>query len=392
MNKHTVLILGVGHLAYRLKRHVALQQYNVVHSTLDEIQPKHDIGTFLDNLHAFLAKTDMDSLAMIYLLDEKDENNLQLIISLISIFPDVPITAALFNENLIPHLKGQHSHLTILNPAKIAAPAFVAAVYESLHRAVPITPVQTNVPEPAKNQMSFLRKLGLAFGGILTAAVTYFHFFENLSWLDALYFVVVTAATVGYGDINLHQSAALSKVVGILLILSSTVFIWMIFSLTINMLLQRQVQLELGRKKYSTKNHVIVCGLGRLGYFIVEELLRKNEKVIIIEQSEDSKHIDYFRQAGAEVYIGDGRLAKVLSDVNVSKARALISVINNDTINLEVGLNARLQKNDMRLILRIFDETIADKIRDYLNIHLTLSASAIAEDKFTEVLKRSTAT
>ena len=61
--------------------------------------------------------------------------------------------------------------------------------------------------------------------------VAYFHLADGLSWLDALYFVVVTTATVGYGDINLLNASALSKFVGIALILSSTCFIWMIFSL-----------------------------------------------------------------------------------------------------------------------------------------------------------------
>ncbi len=388
MNQKTVLIFGVGHLAYRLKKHVALEKYKVVHSSIDEIQPRHEIGTFLDNLHAFLNKTDSNDIAMIYLLDERDENNLQMIISLISIFSDVPITAALFNENLIPHLENQHNNLTIFNPAKIAAPAFVAAIYQPLSRTLPPNPVKKNEHEPAKQKMSLTSKLLLGFGGIILGAITYFHFFEKLSWLDSIYFVVVTSATVGYSDINLYQSEPLSKIVGILLILSSTVFIWMIFSLTINGLLQRQAQLALGRKKYTMKDHIVICGLGRLGYFIAEELLRRNEKLIIIEQSEDSKHIDYFRQGGAEIYIGDGRLPKVLTDVNVAQARALISVINNDTINLEVGLNARLLKNDIRLILRIFDETMAGKIKDYLHIHLTLSASAIADDKFAEVLKK----
>ncbi|MES2773709.1 MAG: potassium channel family protein [Bacteroidota bacterium] len=365
-----------------------MEKYKVVHSSIDEIQPRHEIGTFLDNLHAFLNKTDSNDIAMIYLLDERDENNLQMIISLISIFSDVPITAALFNENLIPHLENQHNNLTIFNPAKIAAPAFVAAIYQPLSRTLPPNPVKKNEHEPAKQKMSLTSKLLLGFGGIILGAITYFHFFEKLSWLDSIYFVVVTSATVGYSDINLYQSEPLSKIVGILLILSSTVFIWMIFSLTINGLLQRQAQLALGRKKYTMKDHIVICGLGRLGYFIAEELLRRNEKLIIIEQSEDSKHIDYFRQGGAEIYIGDGRLPKVLTDVNVAQARALISVINNDTINLEVGLNARLLKNDIRLILRIFDETMAGKIKDYLHIHLTLSASAIADDKFAEVLKK----
>ena len=77
----------------------------------------------------------------------------------------------------------------------------------------------------------------------------------------------------------------------------------------------------------------------------------------------------------------------MLDDTNVAQARALISVINDDSINLEIGLNSRSFQPGIRLILRIFDEQMAKKIKEYLNIHLTLSASDIADEKFYEILK-----
>ncbi len=323
---------------------------------------------------------------MVYLIDIQDEINLQLIIALISLHRDIPITAALFNENLTPHLQNTHDKLTILNPAKIAAPSFVEALYKPIDRQVIQVPAGGRQQITEKNNDFLIEKLVVAFMVLLLGAVVFFRFSENLSWINALYFVIVTVATVGYGDINLLQSSTTSKVFVVLLILASTVFIWMIFSLTIDRLLKKRIQRALGRKRHTITNHVIVCGLGKLGYFIVEELLRRKEKVIIIEQIENSRHIDYFRNLGAEVYIGDARITKVLTDVNTSKARALISVINNDSINLEIGLNARSLQPDMRLILRIFDEQIAQKIKEYLNIHLTLSASAIADEKFYEEL------
>ncbi len=386
MQKKIVLIIGAGHLAYRLKKYLSTQGYEILHSNLELINAATDSVSLIENLDTYIKKIDLSSLAMVYLLEDKDENNLQLIISLISLVTDIPITASLFNENLIPHLQKDHINLKILNPAKIAAPAFV----EQLYVQVSTEPVYTNLLQENKKLIkkpsSLIQKLLLGFGAMLLSAVTFFHFYENLSWIDAFYFVVVTAASVGYGDINLAQSSTVSKIVGILLILCSTISIWMIFSLTIDVFLKRRIQLELGRKKYNLKNHVILCGLGRLGYFIVQELLQKNEKVIVIEQNENSNHIDYFRQLGAEVYLGDARLPKVMKDVNVLEAKALISVINNDSLNLEIGLNARSHHPEVKLILRIFDDQMADKIKDYLKIYHSLSASAIADDKFYEVL------
>lgn len=387
MKKKTVIVFGTDHLAYRLTVKLKAGDFTVIHTGIGEINQATQSYSLIENLQAFLHRIDIAAVGMVYLLDEKDEFNLQLLIALISLQPDLPVTASLFNENLTPHLLANHNNVTILNPAKIAAPHFVAALYRPLERKAgqetPARAVKTN----RKNKDNLVRNLLFSFISVLIIAILFFHFYEKLSWVDSLYFVVVTVATVGYGDISLANADTLSKIFGVLLILSSTVFIWMIFSLTVDRLLKKRIMLALGRKKYHCRDHVILCGLGRLGYFIAEELLQKGEKLIIIEQDENGRYLDYFRQLGAEVYVGDARLSKVLDDTNVAHAKALISVISNDSMNLEIGLNSRSFQPGIRLILRIFDEQMAVKIKDYLNIHLTLSASEIADGKFYEMLQ-----
>ncbi|MEQ1553338.1 MAG: potassium channel family protein [Ferruginibacter sp.] len=386
MKTKIVLIIGSSHLAFRVKKQLVIEGYNVLHTNIELINSETDSISLIENLSIFFKDIDTASLAMVYLIEDKDENNLQLIISLISLFSNIPITASLFNENLTPHLLKDHINLKILNPAKIAAPSFVEQLNIQIAAEIENENLLLEYKANTPKSFSIIQKILMAFTLMLIFAVFFFHFYENLSWIDAIYFVTVTAASVGYGDINLANSNTISKIVGILLIFGSTISIWMIFSLTIDLYLKRSIQLELGRKKYTLKNHVIVCGLGRLGYFIVEELIQKNEKVIVVEQNENSNHINYFRQLGAEVYIGDARLPKVMQDVNVIDAKALISVINNDSLNLEIGLNARSHHNTVKLILRIYDDLMAEKIKDYLQIHHSISASAIASKQFLNTL------
>jgi voltage-gated potassium channel Kch len=388
MNKNIVLIIGAGHLAYRLKSLLVKQNnYIVNHTTLEELNGTGGSVYLLENIETFMVKIDAASVAMVYLIDEKDEHNLQMIIAFSSNYPAVAITAALFNENLIPHLQRRHENLLILNPAKIAAPVFVDMLYTKTDNYINTSIEATEEIRALKYDFTLVQKLLLLFTAVLFLAVAFFHFYEKLSWINSLYFVVVTSASVGYGDINVLQSAVISKVAVILLILCSTIFIWMIFSLTIDRFLKQRIELALGRKKYNFSNHVVLCGLGRLGYFIVEELIKRNEKVIIIEQNENAKHLDYFRQRGINIYIGDGRLPKVLSDTGIAKAKALISVISNDFINVEIGLNARTFQTNLKLILRIFDEQMVEKIKEQLNIPHTLSLSAIADENFYAALE-----
>ncbi|MBL7702288.1 MAG: potassium channel family protein [Ferruginibacter sp.] len=387
MEKKTILVFGSGHLAYRLIEKLHAGNYQVVHATVNDINALSQSVSILENLRRFFSELNTDTIKMVYLIDEKDEINLQLIIALISLYPEMPVTASLFNESLIPHLRSHRNKVLIFNPAKIAAPCFVEALSQPLDRKIEVKTENKILRTSFQKKDTLIKKLLISFIIVILTAVLFFHFYEKLSWIDSFYFVIVTVATVGYGDINLAASSPLSKIAGIILILSSTFFIWMIFSLTIDRILKKRIMLALGRKKYHLKDHIVLCGLGRLGYFIAEELLQKGERVIIIEQNENSRYLDYFRQLGADIYIGDGRLSKVLDDTNVAEARALISVINDDSINLEIGLNSRSFQPGIRLILRIFDEQIAKKIKEYLNIHLTLSASDIADEKFYEVLK-----
>lgn len=217
---------------------------------------------------------------------------------------------------------------------------------------------------------------------VLLAATSYFRAAEHLSWLDAFYFVIVTTATVGYGDISLLHSSPASKLAGIALILTSTVFIWMIFSLTVDQIIKKRVQMALGRRKHSQRGHVILCGVGRLGHLVGEALLKRGERLLVVEQEETSDAVEHLRSLGADVYIGDARSPRVLEDVGVRRAKALYSLVANDFVNLEVGLNGRSFDPNLRLILRIFDESMAQRIKEHLDIHLSFSTSAIADEQF----------
>jgi hypothetical protein len=385
MDGRIVLILGSGHLASRTKKIVTEKDFTVVHlPNLFSHLPSADSSTIKETEKAFHG-LDMKSFKMVYVLFEKDEDNLEIVIAMTALFPHLSITTSLFNENIRPHLETANPNLIILNPARIAAPHFVSALGYSLR-----TPSARSFTKPVKavkeRKDSLLTLLILLFAIIAFGAVTYFHFSEQWSWLDAVYFVVVTISTVGYGDLNLLNSAMASKIVGISLIFCSVIFIWLIFSLLIDRIIKRRAQHSLGRKKYNYKNHIILCGLGRLGYCIADELLKQGEKIIIVESNMELPAIEYFRSLKVDVYNGNARHSHVLQDVCAQHCRALISAINDDYANLEIGLNARYFQPDVRLILRIFDESMAEVIKEKFDIHLTKSMSFIAAEKCASLL------
>lgn len=385
MNSRTILILGSGHLASRTKILLTQKGYTVTHlPNLFSNVPSDDSST-INETDKIFRNMDMKSFNMTYVLFEKDEDNLEVVIAMMALYSSIPIATSLFNENIRPHLEKANKKLIILNPAKLSAPLFVKAldnpIKRNLKRGTKSVRIMSN-----KSSNSFLILLISFFSLIVSSAVVYFHVSEQLSWLDALYFVVVTISTVGYGDINLQNSSALSKIIGIVLILCSSIFTWLIFSLLIDRIVKRRAQRSLGRKKYTYKDHVILCGLGRLGYCIADELQKTGERIVVIESNQESVSIEYFRNLDIDVYIGNARQPNVLQDAGAEQCRALISVINDDYANLEIGLNARYFQPDLRLVLRIFDESMADVIKEKFDIHLTKSVSFIAAEKFASLV------
>ncbi len=110
------------------------------------------------------------------------------------------------------------------------------------------------------------------------------------------------------------------------------------------------------------RNHIVLCGLGRVGYRILEELLAAKEAVVAIEKNGDSMFVEEMQDRGVPVLIGEARLKKNLQLANIDKARAIILATNDDLTNLDAALTARELKPDLKVVLRLFDDTLATKV------------------------------
>ena len=132
----------------------------------------------------------------------------------------------------------------------------------------------------------------------------------------------------------------------------------------------------------SMSDHIILVGLGRLGYRTFLLLRRMGEAVVVIERDANGEFLEDVRSDGSPLLIGDARRESLLEEANLKKAKSIILATNDDLANLEVALDARNIAPGIRVVMRMFDQNMADKIREGFNIHIAMSQSAMAAPSF----------
>lgn len=132
----------------------------------------------------------------------------------------------------------------------------------------------------------------------------------------------------------------------------------------------------------ASRGHVIVCGIGNVGYRVIEELTRLGELVFAVDKDPDCAFLERARELGATIYVGDARSERIFQKLNLAEARAVIIATNDDLANLEIAMDVRELRSDVAIVMRLFDQQLARKVKATLGVDVSLSASALAAPLF----------
>jgi len=220
----------------------------------------------------------------------------------------------------------------------------------------------------------------LAF--VVLCASLYFSIRLGISALDAVYFVITTITSVGFGDFSLREADGLSKIVGILLMISGVGITAVFFALITNRLVARQRAFEQGRVRQRVSDHTIVCGLGVVGLRVAERLQQQGVPVVCVEKAEDNRFLAEARRRGIPVVVGDALQEQTLRYANIAQARSLVVCSNPDHLNLEIALNARSLREGLPIVLRMFDPDLARRVAHHFKLGTTFSSAAIVAARF----------
>ena len=132
--------------------------------------------------------------------------------------------------------------------------------------------------------------------------------------------------------------------------------------------------------------HVIVVGLGNVGTRVVGELHDLGYDVACIDRDPEARGVALARRLGLPMVIGEAYLEEKLRAAGLETAAALVSVTSNDMVNLETALQARAMREDLRLVLRLGDDDLAQRVQKTLGNVISRSVSYMAAPAFAAAL------
>jgi voltage-gated potassium channel len=177
----------------------------------------------------------------------------------------------------------------------------------------------------------------------------------DLGFIDAIYYTVITLATVGYeAPPNLTDTGKLF--VAFLVILGIGTAGYAVSQVTRYFVVDRLLS-ALGKRRDTRvdkmEKHWIVCGLGRVGMEVMQHLLRDDIPCMALEIAE--RKVASARERGWIVQQGDARDEEVLESAGVKRATGLITTLTDDSDNVYVIITARSLNPDLRVIARASD-------------------------------------
>jgi Trk K+ transport system NAD-binding subunit len=126
------------------------------------------------------------------------------------------------------------------------------------------------------------------------------------------------------------------------------------------------------------RGHVVVCGLGQVGYRIVQELHGLGEDVVCVEARDKQSFVAEVQALGVPVHLGDARNDHVLRAAGVERAKAVICATGDDLANLEAALDVKRMSPGTRVLMRMFDQGLAGKVGGAMALDQSFSTSALA--------------
>ncbi|MEN9540561.1 MAG: hypothetical protein RLZZ459_652 [Cyanobacteriota bacterium] len=206
--------------------------------------------------------------------------------------------------------------------------------------------------------------LALAF--VVNAGAAGYRLAEGWDWGDCYWMVLITLSTMGFSDPHTPIVHGGGRLVTALLLMGGLVVVQQTLQKLLELTNSGHFQ-RLRERRYrqllqrTMKQHVILCGYGRIGREIAQQLSAEAVPLLVVEMEPD--RIAEAQQRGLTVLQGDATLDGTLEEAGIRHCRALVAALPSNAANLYVILSARGLAPQTRLIARADSDEAEGKLR-----------------------------
>ena len=187
-----------------------------------------------------------------------------------------------------------------------------------------------------------------------------FMLIEGWDVTDSLYMVIITITTTGFEEV--HPLSGTGEIFTLFLVLASFITVFYIGGIGIHILIESKIFRRRRMEKQIEKlqNHYIVCGYGRMGRYICEELAQAGVDFVVIENNPvNHPKLD---ELGFLYNTGDASHDTTLENVGVKKAKGLVAVLSNDAENVFTTLTAKYLNPKIFVVSRAVEDETEPKL------------------------------
>ncbi|EPR44101.1 TrkA-N domain protein [Desulfovibrio sp. X2] len=188
---------------------------------------------------------------------------------------------------------------------------------------------------------------------LFLGGISFYMFHEGWPLLDSFYMVVITLSTVGYTEVN--PLTPVGRVGTACLILGGvSAFLYIAGNFT-QLVAEGQLHRFMAHRRVkrmidSLSDHFIVCGYGRIGSVVVDQITREGHPLVVIEK--DPEILGKLQDQGILHLSGDATSDDVLEAAGIRRARSLITALTQEAANVYVTLTARQLNPGMMIVAR----------------------------------------
>jgi len=176
---------------------------------------------------------------------------------------------------------------------------------------------------------------------------------EHQPWLESVYWFVITVSSVGYTE-DSRLSPAIQFFTVVVIAVGMSASIYTIGGL-VQLMFEGEIERVMGVRRMTReikqlKDHVIICGFGRIGQMVGRDLAQQQHPMIVVENNPDA--VTEATDEGYLVLSGDATQEEVLIDAGVRRAKSLICSLPDDAHNVFIALTSRNLNQDLQIIAR----------------------------------------